>query len=92
MMAAGLVTIAHNTGGPKSDIVVPHGDKKQITGFLASSVDEYADAMYKALKNGPNCEENLSIRIVARDTAQRFSDNIFNESFKSIICPHLIKV
>ena len=42
MMAAGLLTIAHNSGGPKTDIV-EHGE----TGFLATTADEYVEV------NGP---------------------------------------
>lgn len=39
MMAAGLVVAAHNSGGPRLDIVTSHGGP---TGYLASTRDEYA--------------------------------------------------
>lgn len=43
LMASGVVVIAHNSGGPRSDIVVPHNGSK--TGYLASTVEEYADKL-----------------------------------------------
>ena len=53
MMAAGMIVVAHNSGGPKSDIVSPHQ-----SGFLATTADEYADAIYEAftLDNLPQAE------------------------------------
>jgi len=89
MMAAGLITIAHNSGGPKSDILLPYGEKKLKTGYLASSEEEYADAMYNALRNGPNCKENMALRKRARCSAQRFSDEVFNQSFKDVMLRNL---
>eukprot|EP00592_Proboscia_alata_P011812 CAMPEP_0194383926 /NCGR_PEP_ID=MMETSP0174-20130528/70708_1 /TAXON_ID=216777 /ORGANISM="Proboscia alata, Strain PI-D3" /LENGTH=56 /DNA_ID=CAMNT_0039170621 /DNA_START=8 /DNA_END=175 /DNA_ORIENTATION=+ len=44
MMSAGLVTIAHDSGGPKSDIVTT--DK---TGYLAATEGEYEKVMWRAL-------------------------------------------
>merc|ERR1719453_1759199 len=40
MMAAGLITIGHDSGGPKEDIIVPMGG--EITGYRASDVASYA--------------------------------------------------
>ena len=43
LMAAGLVVIANNSGGPARDIIIPyHG---QITGKLATTKEEYADCL-----------------------------------------------
>lgn len=39
MLAAGLVVIAHNSAGPKEDILV--GAEKEF-GFLADSLDDYS--------------------------------------------------
>eukprot|EP00951_Prasinocladus_malaysianus_P049283 scaffold667951_cov45-Prasinocladus_malaysianus.AAC.1 len=47
-MAAGVVPIAHRSGGPQADIVVPEindDGQEQLAGFLASTKEEYADAM-----------------------------------------------
>lgn len=81
MMAAGLVAIAHDSGGPRADIVVPAPDGGR-TGYLASTVDGYADAMHLALGGGPDCGETLLIRRRARESAKRFSDQVFADSFK----------
>ncbi|KAK9989570.1 hypothetical protein SO802_029809 [Lithocarpus litseifolius] len=44
-MAAGAIPIAHNSAGPKMDIVLEEDGLQ--TGFLACSVEEYADAILK---------------------------------------------
>jgi len=43
MMAAGVLTVAHDSGGPRSDIVVPWRGAR--TGFLATTPAQYADAL-----------------------------------------------
>ena len=90
MMAAGLVTVAHNSGGPKSDIILKpwqfgnnKEDNSSATGCLAGTVDEYATAMYEILKRGASSEETMSIRKNGRKSAERFSDEVFMDSFKS---------
>jgi len=40
MMAAGLAVVAHDSGGPRMDIVTTY--KGAQTGYLASTSDEYA--------------------------------------------------
>ena len=50
-MAAGCIPIAHASAGPKEDIVVPQVSEQggevadQCTGFLATTAEEYADAI-----------------------------------------------
>lgn len=98
MMAAGLIVIAHNSGGPKSDIVVPLNRQKKsqgesssfsttsfsdTTGFLASSADEYAAMMHRALALSPT--EASAIRKNAQESAKRFTDEVFAESFERSI-------
>ncbi|XP_063901757.1 GDP-Man:Man(3)GlcNAc(2)-PP-Dol alpha-1,2-mannosyltransferase-like [Zophobas morio] len=39
LMLAGAIPIAHNSGGPRDDII------KEDVGFLASDVDEYVDKL-----------------------------------------------
>ena len=85
MMASGLVTIAHRSGGPKSDIIL----RESETGFLAGSEEEYADILYRVLVDGPNCEANRRIRKLARDSAKQFSDEVFVKSFKNCMRPFL---
>lgn len=90
MMAAGLIVVAHNSGGPKSDIVVPlrrsDSNRKPLTtttGFLATTVEEYADHIYRILTLSD--EEAAEIRQNAQESAQRFTDTVFSESFQKVI-------
>ncbi|NXP83445.1 ALG11 mannosyltransferase, partial [Ramphastos sulfuratus] len=76
-MAAGTVILAHNSGGPKLDIVVPY--EGRITGFLAENVDSYAEMMAYILSLSP--EKRLEIRENARRSVHRFSDQHFEETF-----------
>lgn len=81
MMSAGLITIAHDSGGPKSDIIVPQDG--QPTGLLASSAEAYSDALYQAFTM--NAEEAAELRRRAQSSATRFSDEQFVSSFKKEI-------
>ncbi|KAG1347869.1 hypothetical protein COCNU_06G016980 [Cocos nucifera] len=82
-MAAGAIPIAHNSAGPKMDIV--REEDGHQTGFLASDKEEYADAILKILKMPET--ERLAIAAAARKRAQRFSEQKFYEDFKTAICP-----
>lgn len=58
LMAAGCVTIAHASGGPKSDIIVPL--RGQRTGFLADTADKYARAMARIVRAAQRCPGALA--------------------------------
>lgn len=71
MMAAGLVVVAHNSGGPKDDIIETKDSSR--TGFLASTPEEYADAIEgafaalekdKMMKKVPNSPTSKGRNIV----------------------------
>lgn len=81
MMAAGLIVVAHNSGGPKLDIVTEY--KSQSTGFLATTKEEYAQAMYRAFTMGS--AESQAMRQAAQKSASRFSDVVFAKSFEEIL-------
>ena len=49
----GAVPIAHNSGGPKEDIVTPPGTSSQPDGFLCETVEDYADAIATLLSMEP---------------------------------------
>ncbi|XP_072253508.1 GDP-Man:Man(3)GlcNAc(2)-PP-Dol alpha-1,2-mannosyltransferase-like [Leuresthes tenuis] len=76
-MAAGTIVLAHKSGGPKLDIVVPHQGSQ--TGFLADSEDSYAAAMETILTLSPSAR--LEIRRNARESVGRFSDQEFETCF-----------
>ncbi|CAI2367033.1 unnamed protein product [Moneuplotes crassus] len=77
MMAAGLITIAHNSGGPKADIILEEGKR----GYLSETPKEFATAMQLALQTY-NTAVGKSIRNTARKAAiEQFSDEAFMENF-----------
>ncbi|KAK1409366.1 hypothetical protein QVD17_35892 [Tagetes erecta] len=84
-MAAGAMPIAHNSAGPKMDIVLPEEGKE--TGFLAQTVEEYADAILKILRMSES--EKHEMAAAARRRASRFSEQRFYEDFKAAIGPIL---
>ena len=74
LMASGLITIAHNSGGPRSDII-----KKEI-GFLCSSTSEYSQVILKIVSM--NQSELFKISSKARESViERFSSEIFSRKF-----------
>jgi len=84
MMAAGLVVVAHDSGGPSMDIVTPFNDQK--TGYLATTPGEYADALAEALdtmSGASSYKESLAMRTAARSSADRFSDEKFSASIEN---------
>lgn len=82
-MAAGAIPIAHNSAGPKMDIVLD--EDGQQTGFLAQNVEEYADAVLKIVKMPES--ERLMIATAARRRASRFSEQRFYDDLKAAIRP-----
>ncbi|XP_064636019.1 GDP-Man:Man(3)GlcNAc(2)-PP-Dol alpha-1,2-mannosyltransferase-like isoform X2 [Lineus longissimus] len=76
-MAAGTIILAHNSGGPKLDIVTEYHGKK--TGFLASDEESYAKAMKTIFDMSE--AERLEIRSNARESVKRFSDDDFEAGF-----------
>ncbi|KAI9885408.1 MAG: hypothetical protein M1823_002792 [Watsoniomyces obsoletus] len=71
--AAGLISVVHNSGGPKMDIVVDYDGG--VTGFHATTASEFAAAFTKALSLPE--EETLAMRLRARASAKRFTENMF---------------
>ena len=79
-MAAGTVILAHNSGGPKLDIVTDFNQQK--TGYLADDIQSYAVAM-ETIFNLTN-KERLVIKENARQSVDRFSDEEFETGFLSV--------
>ncbi|KAM9835911.1 GDP-Man:Man(3)GlcNAc(2)-PP-Dol alpha-1,2-mannosyltransferase [Aulostomus maculatus] len=82
-MAAGKVILAHKSGGPKLDIVVPLEGGQ--TGFLAEDEDGYAEAIERILAL-PSASR-LQIRRNARQSVARFSDQEFDACFLAAMEP-----
>ena len=90
MMAAGLVTIAHNSGGPESDIIQSPWNEKtrdynNCTGCLASDAEQYATLMSRILKDGSSSDVSMKIRENGRKHAEQFSDEVFMNAFKEAL-------
>lgn len=69
--AAGLISVVHDSAGPKLDIVVKVDG--QPTGFHATSATEFAEGYEKAL----SLENPLEMRLRARRSAKRFTEAEF---------------
>jgi alpha-1,2-mannosyltransferase len=81
-----LVTVAHNSGGPKADIVVPF--QGAPTGVLAATEEEYAQALARIFAMNET-KELTPFRIAARASIERFSDDVFLREVSQLIGPFL---
>ncbi|OCT52038.1 GDP-Man:Man(3)GlcNAc(2)-PP-Dol alpha-1,2-mannosyltransferase [Cladophialophora carrionii] len=72
-LAAGLVPVVHNSGGPKLDIVVPF--QGLPIGFLAETADEYAAAYARVA--AMSAQERLAMRLRGRASTKRFTEEAF---------------
>ncbi|XP_051138823.1 GDP-Man:Man(3)GlcNAc(2)-PP-Dol alpha-1,2-mannosyltransferase-like [Andrographis paniculata] len=82
-MAAGAIPIAHNSADPKMDIVLPEDGKP--TGFLAQTVQEYADAILLVIRMSDS--DRLEMAAAARKRALQFSGQRFDQDFMAAIEP-----
>ncbi|KAH6695803.1 alpha-1,2-mannosyltransferase alg-11 [Plectosphaerella plurivora] len=69
--AAGLISVVHDSGGPKLDIVVEVDGKP--TGFHATTVHDFAQGFEKAF----SVPDPLAMRLRARQSAKRFTEGEF---------------
>jgi alpha-1,2-mannosyltransferase len=74
-MSAGLIPMAHKSGGPLADIV---RDEK----YLADNVDEFVEKVSSALD-----EEGTETRVRFREESRRFGMEVFQQSFVGAIGP-----
>jgi alpha-1,2-mannosyltransferase len=97
MMAAGLITVAHDSGGPKLDLISPIPmpldestgtatsanaiDAACSTGYLATTASQYAQCIQIALDT---YKDSLMLRQRARKSSLRFSDEVFEKSILQI--------
>ena len=75
-MAAGLVPLAHASGGPLLDIVGADGDR----GLVATDAPDYA-AKLAALVDGPRETRDAMAANARAFVADRFSDAAFSAAF-----------
>ena len=84
--ASGLITIAHNSGGPRADIVVPAAPADDAVGFLASTPQEYADSMAAVLRDAVDVPRMAT---AARRRTEEFTDERFSAEFLRHFTPAL---
>jgi len=83
MLAAGLVTVAHRSGGPLLDIVVESPEHAR-NGFLAVNEEEYALALLAAMDM--SAEQRSAIVARARDSvSRRFGESQFMSGWISAV-------
>lgn len=88
MMAAGLATIAHDSGGPQADIVVEW--KGDPTGLRAASAQEYAVQLGKVLAQTEEAQAyRAALATNGRRSVYRFSDEAFSVAFAEQLLPLL---
>lgn len=78
MMAAGLVVVAHASGGPAIDIIGSSKPGSTPPGYLAADAEDYADKLARIISGSENVQ---AVRQEARKSAKRFSDEAFDTSF-----------
>ncbi|KAH0555701.1 asparagine-linked glycosylation protein [Trichoglossum hirsutum] len=77
--AAGLISVVHDSGGPKEDIVVEFDGGP--TGFRATTAPEFAEAFRKVF--ALSADETLLMRRRARASAGRFTEEAFARRWTS---------
>jgi len=83
LMAAGILMIAHRSGGPRLDII--ETSEGSQTGYLADEAEDYARCIATILYNTK--ERNDRIRNAARASVDRFSEKEFEENFLRVVSP-----
>jgi len=83
--AAGVVVLAHNSGGPKMDIVQAMDDG-ELSGRLADGVDAYSESLRDIFhRESPDAVRRM--RVAARKSCERFSEEGFVASFQRAVEP-----
>lgn len=85
-MAAGVIALAHNSGGPKMDIVKEWNSAP--TGFLADSEETYAKAMNTIFSMQPDEVDTLR-KNAKENVSEHFSEAAFETGFLECVKPIL---
>ncbi|MCP9258644.1 Synaptobrevin YKT6 [Dirofilaria immitis] len=83
-IAAGQIMVAHNSGGPKLDILNANAvGSKTPLGLLATSVHDFVDSVLEIIRM--SSEERSSMRDAARCSVNRFTEANFEKRWNSEI-------
>ncbi|KAI8969154.1 hypothetical protein BDF20DRAFT_147370 [Mycotypha africana] len=85
-MAAGIIPVAHKSGGPKLDIVTEYDEKP--TGYLADSADTFAECLNDALSLNEKDYEEMASNARA-SASDRFSEESFSSDLLRCLRPIL---
>ncbi|KAJ1970696.1 asparagine-linked glycosylation protein [Dimargaris xerosporica] len=99
-MAAGLIPIAHNSGGPKMDIVHPDPNAVKTAtppgttasthppnGCLASTKSEYAECLHYCLDSLATADQQAMQRRARQSARSRFSQQQFEQLWLHAVDP-----
>ena len=75
-LAAGLIPVVHNSGGPREDIVVPFEGNE--IGYKCETETEYAEALEQVLVKLSK-QERHEMRLRCRESAKRFTGEVFEQ-------------
>ena len=79
-MAAGVIPVAHNSGGPKLDIIIAEDSAQPRCGYLAETTEEYVEAIRMVLQQDK--KTRLRSQQCARQRAvDRFDEKRFETGF-----------
>ncbi|XP_017464833.1 PREDICTED: GDP-Man:Man(3)GlcNAc(2)-PP-Dol alpha-1,2-mannosyltransferase [Rhagoletis zephyria] len=82
-MSAGMIMIAHRSGGPLLDII--ETSEGSQNGYLATNAVEYANCILSIICSSR--EVNETIRNAARSSVERFSEEEFEVNFLRAVTP-----
>lgn len=82
-----VIPIAHNSGGPRSDILASLADGTR-PGYLASTADEYASALIEIFSSERRGGVAMdAMRVAARKRAGDFGDEVFASALEAHFVP-----
>lgn len=85
LMSSGIITIAHKSAGPKSDII---GPSKKPVGYLGDSLESYAFSASKALTEYED-QFHTDMRVNARTWVK---DQFGIEAFDTLFIPQIVNL
>ena len=77
-LAAGLIPVVHNSGGPKEDIVIPYQGKE--IGYRCEDEADYSSAFQEVLVDLSR-KERHEMRLRCRGSAKRFTGEVFEKGW-----------
>jgi hypothetical protein len=88
-----VIPIGHDSGGPRSDIIVPEHTPSEIgVGYRATSVEEYSLALLDIFASKyRGSAEMARMRRDARQRASEFSDQTFEAQITQLLMPVIIQ-